>query len=265
MPWAGKIPNKISSEESDIFSKSFISLLIDKGGLGGFVWQEDEDDTAFVIEDGQMKASTKKQSLRPTSKSGSAMMVQKIRFRVSAFSFFQTNTLGAQELFAKAASMISLSWSRSTILDLYCGAGTIGLSFVAMGIGKFCIGIELVEDAIRDAKVNAQLNKMDDKSYFVAGKAEVLVSRDRQISDKMSDIGLIIVDPPREWLHKDVVEFLIGLRQNHRCQLLYISCNPVTLARDLDLLVQGGWECTVLQPVDMFPHTHHVEMISVLG
>ena len=226
---------------------------------------EESDDTAFVIEDGQMKASTKKQSLRQTSKSGSDMMVQKIRFRVSAFSFFQTNTLGAQELFSQAASMVSLSWSRSTILDLYCGAGTIGLSFLAMGIGKFCIGIELVEDAIRDAKVNAQLNKMDEKSYFVAGKAEVLVSRDRQIIDKMSDIGLIIVDPPREWLHKDVVEFLIGLRQNHRCQLLYISCNPVTLARDLDLLVQWWWDCSILQPVDMFPHTHHVEMISVLG
>ena len=82
-------------------------------------------------------------------------------------------------------------------MDLYCGAGTIGLSFVAMGIGKFCIGIELVEDAIRDAKVNAQLNKMDDKSYFVAGKAEVLVSRDRQISDKMSVFFLMIRRPPR--------------------------------------------------------------------
>lgn len=227
--------------------------------------EEQEQDTAFVIEDGQMKESSKKPLARQTSKSWMHEMIQKIRFRVSAFSFFQTNTLGAQELFAKAASMISLSGSRSTILDLYCGAGTIGLSFLAMGIGKFCIGIELVEDAIADAKVNSQLNKMDDQTYFAAGKAEVLISRDRQINDKMSDIWLIIVDPPREWLHKDVVEFLINLRQSHRCQLLYISCNPVTLARDLDLLVQWWWECSVLQPVDMFPHTHHVEMISVLS
>jgi 23S rRNA (uracil1939-C5)-methyltransferase len=74
----------------------------------------------------------------------------------------------------------------------------------------------------------------------------------------------VIVDPPREWLHRDVCKFLNKLKEDHKFQLIYISCNPVTLARDLDLLVQWWWGLQILQPVDMFPHTHHVEMISVL-
>ncbi len=130
--------------------------------------------------------------------SNKTQLTTNIRFRVSPFSFFQTNTLGAQELFAKAASFIQLSHNKQTIMDLYCGAGTIGLSLLAQGIGNFVIGIEIVEDAIKDANYNAQINKLDTHSYFAAGKTEILLKHDRTIATKLEDVGLVIVDPPRE-------------------------------------------------------------------
>ena len=83
-------------------------------------------------------------------------------------------------------------------MDLYCGAGTIGLSLLAQGIGNFVIGIEIVEDAIKDANYNAQINKLDTRSYFAAGKTEVLLKHDHAIADRLEDVGLVIVDPPRE-------------------------------------------------------------------
>lgn len=187
-----------------------------------------------------------------------------IQFRISPFSFFQTNTRAAQTLFSTAAQMIQLPTDKKVIMDLYCGAGTIGLSLLSQGLGDEVIGIEIVEDAIRDAHYNAQLNGLSDRSYFVAGKTEDLISRDPVIKEKIEQVWLILVDPPREGLHKDVCVFLNELRQRYNFQLIYISCNPVTLARDLDLLKQGGRTIETLQPVDLFPQTHHVEMISVL-
>lgn len=188
-----------------------------------------------------------------------------VRFRVSPFSFFQTNTLGAQALFSTVASFIRLPEDKQTIMDLYCGAGTIGLSLLAQGIGDFVLGIEIVEDAIKDAQYNAQMNGVSERSYFVAGKTEQILSHDPTFATKMDTVWLIVVDPPREGLHPDVCFFLNTLKKDYNFQLIYISCNPVTLARDLDLLVQWGRWLDTLQPVDMFPHTHHVEMISVLG
>lgn len=188
-----------------------------------------------------------------------------VRFRISPFSFFQTNTLAAQALFGTAASFVQLPEWKTTIMDLYCGAGTIGLSLLSQWIGTDLIGIEIVEDAIRDAKYNAELNHLSEKSYFVAGKTEDLITIDPVIKDKIAQVWLIMVDPPREGLHKDVCVFLNDLKQSYDFQLIYISCNPVTLARDLDLLVQWWRWLQTLQPVDMFPHTHHIEMISVLG
>jgi 23S rRNA (uracil1939-C5)-methyltransferase len=216
----------------------------------------------FTIEDGVAKESIEQGG--HSSLTGEGTGVRSIRFRISPFSFFQTNTLGAQALFSKAASFIQLPKSKQTIMDLYCGAGTIGLSLLAQGIGNFVLGIEIVEDAIKDANYNAKINHLDTQSYFAAGKTEVILKHDPKFVEKMDEVWLVIVDPPREWLHKDVCEFLNNLKKDYKFQLIYISCNPVTLARDLDLLVQWWRELQVLQPVDMFPHTHHVEMISVL-
>ena len=188
-----------------------------------------------------------------------------LQFQISPTSFFQTNTTGAQTLFTQAISYAQLPAWKTTILDLYCGTGTIWLSFLKQGKGTNLLGIEIVEEAIEDAKINAKLNNLWEQSYFVAGKVEDLIKSDKHIQESLADLGLIILDPPRAGLHPSVPSFLTELKQNHSFQLIYISCNPATLARDLDLLVQGWWKLETLQPVDMFPHTHHVEMISVLS
>jgi 23S rRNA (uracil1939-C5)-methyltransferase len=96
--------------------------------------------------------------------------------------------LGAQELFSKAASFIKLSKNKQTIMDLYCGAGTIGLSLLAQGIGNFVLGIEIVEDAIKDANYNAKINKLDTQSYFAAGKTEVILKHDPKFIEKMDEV-----------------------------------------------------------------------------
>ena len=188
----------------------------------------------------------------------------KLKFQISPISFFQTNTYGAEKLFETAMSYAEPVGWKSTILDLYCGTWSIWLSFLKSGIGQQLIGIEIVESAVQDAYINAELNELSKESYFVAGKAEELIHTDEYLQAKLSDIGLVILDPPRSGLHPSVPEFLNQLREKTDFQLIYISCNPVTLARDLDLLVQWGWTLELLQPVDMFPHTHHVEMVSVL-
>lgn len=220
----------------------------------------EEENHSFIIEDweAKIKQISNKDNILDINN------IKKIMFRISPFSFFQTNTLGAQELFSKAASFIKLPKSKQTIMDLYCGAWTIWLSLLAQWIWNFVLWIEIVEDAIKDANYNAKINHLDTHSYFAAGKTEVILKHDPKFIEKMDEVWLVIVDPPREWLHKDVCEFLNNLKKDYKFQLIYISCNPVTLARDLDLLVQGWRELETLQPVDMFPHTHHVEMISVL-
>lgn len=223
----------------------------------------DENQKIFTIEDGIAKEKESTSKIKTTNNDW--VEWQHVRFRISPFSFFQTNTLWAQELFSKAASFIELSKNKQTIMDLYCGAGTIGLSLLAQGIGNFVLWIEIVEDAIKDANYNAKINNLDTQSYFAAGKTEVILKHDPKFVEKMDEVWLVIVDPPREWLHKDVCDFLNTLKKEYKFQLIYISCNPVTLARDLDLLVQWWRVLQKLQPVDMFPHTHHVEMISVLS
>jgi 23S rRNA (uracil1939-C5)-methyltransferase len=154
---------------------------------------------------------------------------------------------------------------KGTILDLYCGTGTIGLSFLKAGKGDHLVGIEIVPEAIEDAHINAQINGLADKSEFLAGKAELLL-KDPQRLDRLSHIELVIIDPPRDGMHPDVVTFLCTLKKITDFKLCYISCNPVTLARDLRLLTTDQ-QFTVrkIQPVDMFPQTHHVEVVTLLS
>ena len=179
----------------------------------------------------------------------------KIDFKISAFSFFQTNTLWAQKLFWTAKSMLpEIKWN---ILDLYCWAWTIWLTLLKSWIWKKLLWVEIVEQAIEDAKYNAKLNNLQNKAKFIADKAE-------NINFNLENIGLIVVDPPRSWLHKNVINFLWNLKKQKNFKLLYISCNPVTMNRDLKLLQNYGFEIKNLKAVDMFPHTHHIEMIGIL-
>jgi tRNA (uracil-5-)-methyltransferase len=185
-----------------------------------------------------------------------------VTFRISPFSFFQTNTLGAQKLFS--STVWFLTQQQDTILDLYCGTWTIGISLLKQGIGKFLIGIELVEQAVHDAWDNAAINGLADQVYFAAGKAEKLFRFDETIQKHLTQITTIIVDPPRDWLHPKVVKFLNQLKTQYNFSLIYISCNPNTLSRDLQWLFEWGYQCTTIQPVDMFPQTYHIETIAIL-
>jgi len=185
-----------------------------------------------------------------------------ISFRVSPFSFFQTNTLWAQQLFGQAMKMVGNI--QGTVLDLYCGTGSIGISFLKSGKGENLVGIEIVEEAITDARHNAKINGIEDKVTFLANPAEKAFTTNPEIKDKLHNLGLVIIDPPRDGLHKNVVEMICDLKKASDFKLLYISCNPVTMVRDIELLIAWGFSIKEIQPVDMFPQTHHIECIWVL-
>ncbi|MCX6824354.1 MAG: class I SAM-dependent RNA methyltransferase [candidate division SR1 bacterium] len=189
--------------------------------------------------------------------------VHEISFRVSPFSFFQTNTLGAQQLFGQAMKMVGNI--EGMILDLYCGTGSIGISFLKSGKGDKLVGIEIVEEAITDARYNAKINGLEDKVIFLANPAEKAFTKTPEIKDKIKNLGLVIIDPPRDGLHKNVVQMICDLKKESDFKLLYISCNPVTMVRDIELLIAGGFSIKEIQPVDMFPQTHHIECIGVLS
>lgn len=184
------------------------------------------------------------------------------QWRVSPFSFFQTNSYGAELLFSSAMQMIGKI--SGNIIDLYCGSGTIGLSFLKAGLGKSVKGIEIVADAVQDAYFNAKINGLEGQAEFYAGKAEDIIKQDTIQNNFFIGDDLVIVDPPREGLHPSVIDFINNLRKQQAFKLLYISCNPLTFARDLLLLSEGRErKFDSIQPVDMFPHTHHIECITV--
>ena len=191
----------------------------------------------------------------------------KLTFRISPFSFFQTNTLWAEKLFWTAFNMLwNIEWN---LLDLYCWAGSIGLSLLKQNNGKNkdseLIWIEIVEDAIRDANVNANINWLENQSFFVASPCEKVLNKFPELEEKIKNIWVVVVDPPREWLHPNVIDWIGKLKKEYKFKLLYISCNPVTMARDIEMLVNEQWFSTKeVQPVDMFPHTHHIEDVCVL-
>jgi len=179
----------------------------------------------------------------------------KIYFKISAFSFFQTNTLQAQKLFEVAKSMLpKIKWN---ILDLYCWTWTIWLTLLKSWIWEKLLWVEIVEQAVEDAIYNAKLNNFQDKAKFIVDKAE-------NINFNLEDIWLVVVDPPRSWLHKNVIDFIWKLKKKQDFKLLYISCNPVTMNRDLKILENYNFSIKKLKWVDMFPNTHHMEMIGIL-
>lgn len=193
---------------------------------------------------------------------GISEWAHEISFRVSPFSFFQTNTLWAQQLFGQAMKMVGNI--EGTVLDLYCWTGTIGISFLKVGKGSKLVGIEIVEEAITDARYNAKINGLEYKVIFLANPAEKTFTQTPEIKDKLNNLGLVIIDPPRDGLHKNVVQMICDLKKESDFKLLYISCNPVTMVRDIELLMAWWFSIKEIQPVDMFPQTHHIECIWVL-
>jgi 23S rRNA (uracil1939-C5)-methyltransferase len=179
---------------------------------------------------------------------------EKIKYRVSAKSFYQTNAHQAEKLYHIAATMAGLTGTER-VYDLYTGTGTIA-NFIASS-AKEVIGIEYIEDAIADAKANAELNKIQNTRFF-AGDMKDLLSAEFAIENGKPDV--IITDPPRAGMHEDVCKQLLALAAD---RIVYVSCNPATQARDLGIL-DALYEVVAVQPVDMFPHTEHVENVVLL-
>lgn len=176
------------------------------------------------------------------------------RFIISPKSFFQTNTYQAEALYRVTREFAGLTGSE-VLYDLYCGTGSIGI-FCSKGAKKV-IGIEVVEDAIEDAKKNAALNGLEHCLYYAGDVAQICTD---EFFTAHGRPDVIITDPPRAGMHEKLVQQLLKMRAP---KIVYVSCNPATQARDLQLLCTD-YNVTRLQPVDMFPHTHHIENVALL-
>jgi 23S rRNA (uracil1939-C5)-methyltransferase len=178
-----------------------------------------------------------------------------LRFRISPDAFFQTNTEMAERLYREAAGLAALS-GREKVLDLFCGIGTIAL-VLALDAGEVW-GVELVEEAVRDAIENAKLNGIDNTKFF-AGDVRLVM---RELLEQSGSPDVIVVDPPRAGLSQKVVRRIIEAEAQ---RIVYVSCNPTTLAPNARQLVDdGGYTLKTVRPVDMFPQTPHIECVALL-
>ena len=180
--------------------------------------------------------------------------LENFRFKISPKSFFQTNTYQAETLYRVTREFAGLT-GKETLYDLYCGTGSIGI--FCSGKAKSVIGIEVVADAVKDAYENAALNGLDNCKFF-AGDVEKICTDAFFAQHGRPDV--IITDPPRAGMTEKLIQQLLKMRAP---KVVYVSCNPATQARDLQLL-DAAYRITKLQPVDMFPHTHHIENVALL-
>lgn len=177
-----------------------------------------------------------------------------VKFRIGPQSFFQTNTRQAEKLYALVARFAALQGTEN-VYDLYTGIGSIAL-YVAQHCRQV-VGIEEIAAAIDDAHDNARLNGIDNAVFYAGDVKNILTA---EFAEKHGRPDLLITDPPRAGMHPDVVQMLLQLEAP---RMVYVSCNPATQARDLQLLSEK-YSVVKVQPVDMFPHTHHIESVALL-
>jgi len=177
-----------------------------------------------------------------------------LTFAISPRSFYQVNAKQTRVLYEKALAYADIS-EDDIVIDAYCGIGTISL-FLAQK-AKHVYGVEIVEEAIADAQLNARLNKLDNAT-FVQGAAEDVMPKWTKESIQPN---VIVVDPPRKGCDESLLHEMVKMNPE---RIVYVSCNPATLARDLAILADEGYETKEIQPVDMFPQTTHVECVSLL-
>lgn len=180
--------------------------------------------------------------------------MEELRFRIGPQSFYQTNSEQAYRLYCVVREFAQLT-GNEVLYDLYTGTGTIAL-FLAKMASKV-VGIEYVESAIEDAKVNAKDNKIDNCSFFAGDMKDILSN---QFVEQQGKPDVIILDPPRAGIHPDVAKVILEAAPK---KVVYVSCNPATQARDIALMSEN-YRITKVQPVDMFPHTHHLENVVLL-
>ena len=178
-----------------------------------------------------------------------------VKFRISPLSFYQVNPVQTKELYGKALEFAGLT-GEETVWDMYCGVGTISL-FLAKAARKV-YGVEIVPEAIEDARKNAKINNIENAEFFV-GKAEEVVPK--MYSEYGLGADVVVVDPPRKGCDEKLLETMIAMKPE---RIVYVSCDSATLARDLEYLKAHGYGVEKVQPVDMFPHSVHVETVVSL-
>jgi 23S rRNA (uracil-5-)-methyltransferase RumA len=171
-----------------------------------------------------------------------------LKFKITPFSFFQTNTLGAEKLYSLVRDFMGDAENK-TVFDLYCGTGTIG-QIVAQKAKKV-IGVELIEEAVESAKENAKLNNLNN-CEFIAGDVKNVIQNLKEKPD------IIILDPPRPGVHPVALDYVLKFNAK---EIIYVSCNPKTLVNDLKVLLANDYKITEVIGKDMFPHTPHLESI----
>jgi 23S rRNA (uracil1939-C5)-methyltransferase len=180
--------------------------------------------------------------------------MEELKFKIGPKSFYQTNSDQAFELYKITRDFAAIK-STDIVYDLYTGTGTIA-NFVAHQASKV-VGVEYVPEAIEDAYVNSEINKIDNTSFYAGDLKDVM---DDEFIAKNGKPNVIITDPPRAGMHEDVTRKILQIGAE---RIVYVSCNPATQARDLQILDEK-YKVTKVQPVDMFPQTHHVENVVLL-
>ena len=177
-----------------------------------------------------------------------------LSFRISPRSFYQVNPIQTEKLYTLAGEFASLT-GKERVIDAYCGTGTIGMTMASRA--KEVIGVEIKGDAVCDAKENARLNGVKNIKFYNADAGDFM----RDMASHREKADVVITDPPRAGCSMQFLRSLISLSPK---RIVYISCNPETLARDLGTLVKNGYKVQKIQGVDMFPHTNHVESVVCL-
>ena len=183
--------------------------------------------------------------------------IKDVEFNISPKSFFQVNPIQTEKLYEKALEYAGLT-GNEVVWDLYCGIGTISL-FLARNAKKV-YGVEIISDAIEDAKRNAKLNNIDNTEFFVGKSEEVFVNYYKTNKDHLPDV--VVVDPPRKGCERILLEKIASVNPE---KIVYVSCDSATLGRDVAILEENGYKLLKACPVDMFPHTEHVETVCLLS
>ena len=183
--------------------------------------------------------------------------IDKYSFKITPFSFFQTNSIQAKSLFDAVVKLAGFN-KEDSVLDLYCGTGAISI-FISEFV-KNILGVELSEESIKIAKENAESNNVHNSEFISSDVKEYLADSFSANAGNLNSYNTVIIDPPRSGIHPKSAEYILKAEPK---KIIYVSCNPSTQARDIKLL-EEKYKITAMQPVDMFPHTFHIENVARL-
>ena len=181
-----------------------------------------------------------------------------IKYQISPLSFYQVNPLQTQKLYQAALDFAELNGSE-VVWDLYCGIGTISLFLAKQA--KMVYGVEIVPEAIADANRNKEFNQIENVEFFVGASEKILPEKYKESGGKMS-ADVIVVDPPRKGCDISLLQTILDMKPK---RVVYVSCDPATLARDLRFLCDGGYELRKIRGCDMFGHSGHVETVALMS